>query len=219
MIEDAIESLSDIFSPPFRRVLVKSLLLTVALLALVGLGLDHVAVAYIASSATWLATLASLAIGLGLFVALVWLAAPTASLLASFFLDEIAELVERKVDPQGVPGRPAPVLAATWTSLRFAALSALVAIVALVLIFIPGLGFVAWIAANAYVLGGVYFELAAMRFHTPAEARELRRRFAAPVYFAGLIIAGFVSVPFLNLVTPLFATAFMVRFHKRLIRQ
>ena len=40
---------------------------------------------------------------------LVLLAAPTTSLVASFFLDEIAAMVEREVDPTGPPGRAAPL--------------------------------------------------------------------------------------------------------------
>ncbi|MCV6602042.1 MAG: cysteine biosynthesis protein CysZ, partial [Cohaesibacter sp.] len=32
----------------------------------------------------------------------------------------------------------------------------------------------------------------------------------------GLLIAGFIAVPILNLLTPLFATAFMVHVHKKL---
>ncbi len=217
MIEDAIEAFGDIFSPPFRQVLIKSLALTVGTLALVGLGLDRVAVAYVAAAHTWVATLISLAIGLGLVVGLVWLAAPTTSLVASFFLDEIAELVERKVDPSGLPGRPAPILKSLISSLRFAALSAIVAIAAIVLLFMPGFGFLIWIAANAYVLGGEYFELAAMRFVTPEEAGFLRRKFSGRVYVAGLIVAGFVAIPILNLLTPLFATALMARLNKRLM--
>ena len=46
----------------------------------------------------------------------------------------------------------------------------------------------------------------------------MRRHFAAPVYLAGLFIAGFVAIPLLNLFTPLFATALMARLHKRLSR-
>jgi len=38
------------------------------------------------------------------------------------------------------------------------------------------------------------------------------------VFLCGLIIAGIASVPFLNLITPLFATAFMVRIYKGLAR-
>ena len=33
--------------------------------------------------------------------------------------------------------------------------------------------------------------------------------------FAGVFIAAFVSIPILNLATPLFAMAFMVHVHKR----
>jgi CysZ protein len=36
---------------------------------------------------------------------------------------------------------------------------------------------------------------------------------------AGMIIALFVSIPVLNLATPLFATALMVHMHKRLGRR
>jgi CysZ protein len=38
------------------------------------------------------------------------------------------------------------------------------------------------------------------------------------VFVHGLVIAGFVAVPLLNLLTPLFATALMARLHKRLAR-
>jgi uncharacterized protein involved in cysteine biosynthesis len=36
------------------------------------------------------------------------------------------------------------------------------------------------------------------------------------VYVGGLFIAAFVSIPIVNLATPLFAMAFMVHLHKRL---
>jgi CysZ protein len=44
----------------------------------------------------------------------------------------------------------------------------------------------------------------------------MRRYYALRVFLAGLIVAGFVSIPILNLCTPLFATALMTRLHKRL---
>jgi uncharacterized protein involved in cysteine biosynthesis len=37
------------------------------------------------------------------------------------------------------------------------------------------------------------------------------------VFIAGLFIAAFVSIPILNLATPLFGMAFMVHVHKRLV--
>jgi|SRR5579884_1826095 len=69
--------------------------------------------------------------------------------------------------------------------------------------------------ANAYLLGRNFFELAAMRFYPAWEAKLLRRRHAAYVFLGGMLIALFVSVPVLNLATPIFAMALMVRLHKR----
>jgi CysZ protein len=218
MIQDALDSFADVVSSPFRRTLAKSAGLTIAILVVIGVVLDRVAVSYVAVANGWLATLISLMIGVGLLVGLVWLAPPTTSLVAGFFLDEIAERVEREIDPLGPRGRPAPVVAAVVSSLRFAGLSAVVAVAALFLLFVPGIGFAIWIAANAYVLGNEYFELAALRFHPIEEVSAIRRRAAAPVYFGGLLIAGFVTIPIVNLATPLFATALMVRLHKRVTR-
>jgi uncharacterized protein involved in cysteine biosynthesis len=55
-----------------------------------------------------------------------------------------------------------------------------------------------------------------MRFRPVDEAKALRRENAVRVFLAGLAIAGVVVVPVLNLITPVFATALMVRVHKRL---
>ena len=153
MIQDAIDSFVDIFSPPFRRVMWKSLALTLAVLLVVGYGLDRLALSFVATHAGWLAALISVMVGIGLLVGLALLAAPTTSLVASFFLDEIAGLVEREMDPTGPPGKPAPALEALTFSLRFALLSAVVTVISLILLFVPGFGLVAWIAANAYLLG------------------------------------------------------------------
>ena len=219
MLQDALDSLGDVFSPPFRRVMMKSLALTFAVLLVVGIALDRLALAFVHVQTGWLAMTISVLISLGLVAGLVFLAAPTTSLVASFFFDEIADLVEREVDPTGVPGRPMPMVEATIYAFSFAALTLLVMLVAVVLLFLPGFGFVAWWAANAYLLGRQYFELAALRFRPVAEARAMRRHFSLNVYLAGLIIAGFVAIPLLNLFTPLFAAALMARLHKRLSLQ
>jgi uncharacterized protein involved in cysteine biosynthesis len=44
----------------------------------------------------------------------------------------------------------------------------------------------------------------------------MRKANAALVFTAGLVIAAFVSIPIVNLATPLFGMAFMVHMHKRL---
>jgi CysZ protein len=216
MIEDAVDAFAQIFTPPFRATLLKSLGLTIALLAVIWLGLDRFAGAFIQVEASWLATILSWIVGLGLVVGLAFLIAPVTSLVAGFFLDDISAIVERTIDPEGSQGRPIPAGAAAVFALRFAGLSILVNLIALALLFAPVVNIVAFLAANGYLLGREYFELAAMRFRGPAEARQMRRHFELRIFLAGLIIAGFVAIPLLNLCTPLFATAFMTRLHKRL---
>jgi CysZ protein len=215
MLQDALDSLSDIVSPPFRRVMAKSLALTAAVLVVAWLGLDRFA-PLVEIGPGWLATTISVLVGLGLLAGLAFLVAPVASLVAGFFFDEIAAHVEREIDPAGAPGRPAPALAAALAALRFAGLSVLVNLVALILLFFAGFGVFAWIGATGYLLGREYFELAAMRFRPAPDARAMRRRFAFPVFTHGLLIAAFVAIPIVNLATPLFATTLMVRLHKRL---
>ena len=70
--------------------------------------------------------------------------------------------------------------------------------------------------ANAYLLGREYFELAAMRFRPPHEAKAMRKANAPYIFLAGMVIAVFVSIPLVNLATPIFAMAYMVHVHKRM---
>jgi CysZ protein len=91
-------------------------------------------------------------------------------------------------------------------------------IVALFLLLVPGINLIAFYLGNGYLLGREYFELAAMRHLPLAEARQLRKANRITVLLCGLIIAGIASIPILNLITPLFATAFMVRIYKGLSR-
>jgi CysZ protein len=218
MIEDAVDAFAQIFTPPFRATLFKSLGLTIGLLIVIWLGLERLAGAIIHVETSWLATILSVLVGLGLVVGLAFLIAPVTSLVAGFFLDDMAAIVERTIDSTGVLGKPIPAGAATIFALRFAGLSILVNLIALALLFAPVVNIVAFLGANGYLLGREYFEFAAMRFRPPAEARAMRRHFAPRIFLAGLIIAAFVAIPILNLCTPLFATAFMTRMHKRLAR-
>jgi uncharacterized protein involved in cysteine biosynthesis len=99
---------------------------------------------------------------------------------------------------------------------KTALLTILVYLIALPFVFVAGAGFIAFFIATAWLLGREYFELAAMRFRSPTEAKAMRKENAALVFTAGLIIAAFVSIPIVNLATPLFGMAFMVHMHKRL---
>ena len=216
MLALAFDSFAQIFSPPFRRVMWRSLGLTTAILVLAGIGLDRLALSLVHVGPLWLSAILSAAIALGLVLGMLFLAAPTASLVASFFLDDIAAIVEREIDPLAPPGRPLPLVPSLAIGLRFAVLSLLVNAVVLALTLFTGVGLLSFFVLNGYLLGREYFELAAMRHLPPWQAVALRRRHMGDVYLAGLIISGFVAIPILNLLTPLFATALMTRLYKRL---
>src|SRR5258705_7648039 len=97
-----------------------------------------------------------------------------------------------------------------------ALLKILVYLIALRFVFVAGAGFIAFFIGTAWLLGREYFELAAMRFRPPAEAKAMRKQNAAVVFAAGLVIAAFVSIPIVNPATPLFGLGFMVSIPKRL---
>ena len=97
-------------------------------------------------------------------------------------------------------------------------MAVVVYLVAVPFLLFAGFGAVIFFFCTAYILGREYFELAALRYRPVAEVRALRRRHHGTVFVAGLFIAAFVSIPILNLATPLFGMAFMVHMHKRLSR-
>ena len=215
MFSDAIDAFNQIFTPPFRRVLVRSLALTLAVLALVWLGLDRLATSYMTTPWPWLDMLIAIAAALGLLVGLIFLVPPVSALVAGFYLDDLAETVERSIAPDHV-GRALPGGLAMWLAVKFAAVSVLVNLLALALLLLPGINILAFFGANAYLLGREYFELAALRYRPLGEVRAMRSAHGLYLFVCGLFIAALVAIPVVNLLTPLFATALMVRIHKRL---
>ena len=152
-------------------------------------------------------------------MALAYLMPAVSILVAGFFLDDAAEIVERTDFPNEPPGRAMPFGTAMLYALRFAGVTLLVNLAALVIFFIPVIGIAAFFAANAYLLSREYFEMAAARFRPLPEAAEMRRAFSIRTLGAGCLLAGLMIVPILNLLTPLFGIALMVHLHKRLSRR
>lgn len=216
MFDAALAALREILSPPFRNALFKSLGMTLLFLALAWVGLDKLALSYIAVNHPWLQVALTYATGVGLFLFLAFFIGPISVLVAGLFLDDLADVVEADLYPRGERGQALPASQAIMMGVRFAAVSAGVNILALFLLLIPGINAVAFLLANAYLLGREYFLFAATRFRSLEEATELRRRYAPQLFLAGLFIAAFVMTPGLNVLTPLFGVAFMSRIHKML---
>ena len=216
MLEAAALALREIPSPPVRGVLLKSVALTLGLLIALWVVLQWLVGSFVTIPYPWLDAAFSILAGIGLLVGLAFLVAPVTALFAGLFLDDIAEVVERNGYPQDPPGRALPMSEALATSVRFLGAVLLANAIALPLVLVVGFGFVVFLVANAYLLGREFFELAALRFHDQATVRRLRARHSARIFGAGLLIAAFLAIPVVNLLAPLFATAFMVHLHKRI---
>ena len=211
----------EVFSPALRGILWKSIGLTLALLALVWMGLTRLFDVFLTNhslSADYpiIDSFAFFLAGAGLLIALVYLLPAVTAIVAGYFLDHVAEVVERQDYPADRPGVALPFGKAILYGLRFAGLSLLVNLVALLLFFIPGINIGAFFVANAYLLGREYFELAAGRFWPAEDVARLRMEHRGTVRAAGAVLAGLVLVPVLNLITPIFGAAMMVHLHKRL---
>ena len=231
MFDDAVKALTQMLSPPLRAVLWKSIGLALALIVMVAIVFDRLIVWLVAAGggalettfgppahlpASALAWALSIAVSLGILAGSIFLMPAVTAFVASFFADQIAEEVERVHYPADPPGVALPLSLALAEGAKTALLALAVYVCAVPLLLFAGFGALIFFLLTAWLLGREYFELAAMRFRPPDHAKALRKRNAAQVYGGGLLIAAFVSIPIVNLATPLFAMALMVHAHKRL---
>jgi len=218
-------------TPPFRRVLLESIGLALVVVTLIAIGLQRL-LSYTATSgglwaesvlgpqaqapATVLVGVLAIAAVLGVITGALFMMPAVTAFVGTFFVDEIAEEVERVHYPAEPPGVATPLFVAVWQGLKTALLAILIYLCALPFLLFAGLGLVIMFVASAYLLSREYFLLAAMRFRTPEEAKQMRRAHRGSVFLAGLPIAVLVAIPIVNFITPLFAMAMMVHVHKRL---
>ncbi len=187
MLDAAIRALTQMFSPPFRAVLLKSVGFALVLIALIGFGLHRVLVWFADAGENWaesvlgtsahmpltiLAWMLSIAAGLGIIVGSIFLMPAVTALVASFFVDEIALEVERSEYPDEPIGVPLPMFTSLLVGVKAALLAVLVYLLAVPFLLFAGFGFVLFFVATAYLLSREYFELAAMRYRPPAEAQS-----------------------------------------------
>jgi CysZ protein len=215
MLTAAIQAFQQMFTPPFRAVLFKCVGFTIALLVVLIILVEGV-FGHFVEWPHWIETAIAWLGGLALIVGSIFLIPPVTSLMAGLYLDDIANEVERVYYPSDPRGQEMPVLTALGVGLKFFLVVLAVNLVALFLLLIPGVNLIAFYVGNGYLLGREYFEMVAMRHLPPEAARQIRKANTAYVSLAGMIIAGLASVPIVNLLTPLFATAFMVHIYKSL---
>jgi CysZ protein len=219
IIQSARLAARQIFEPEFRTVFWKSLALTIALLIVAWIGLEALLSNMLLPWLDiwpWVATVILWLLGAGMIVGAGFLIGPVSAIFAGIFLDEVAVVVEQRHYGDEPPGKALALLPSIFIAIKFAIVVVLANLLALMLVLLPGINFAIFFIVNAYLIGREFFEFAAMRFRSQEETRAMRQANSLTIFLAGLVIAGFMAVPILNLLTPLFATAMMVHVHKKL---
>lgn len=227
LIVSAQKAVGEILDPKMRQVFWKTLGLTILALIIiwnmVTAGLETFAVPFISewfasfSLPDWTGTMglfAAILAGLGLAVGLAFLIGPVSAVIAGLFLDDVAEHVENQDYPNDKAGTAMPLGRSIIMSVKFFGIVILGNLFALMLLLVPGVNLIAFFAVNGYLLGREYFEFAAMRHHDVETVRMLRSRYSGTIIMGGLMIACFLAIPIVNLLTPLFGAALMVHLHK-----
>jgi CysZ protein len=139
MITAAIKALSQMMSPAFRAVLLKSIGLALVLIIVLSIGLHRLLAWLAASGGFWLEELlgsaaqtplnvflwiVTIAAGFGIVLGAIFLMPAVTALVASFFVDDIAGEVERTHYPGEPGGRPVPATRAFVEGAKTAALAA-----------------------------------------------------------------------------------------------
>jgi uncharacterized protein involved in cysteine biosynthesis len=140
------------------------------------------------------------------------------TVIVGFFLDQVADAVEARHYPALPAPRPISLSETVMSSIRFALVTLAVNLVALpfyvLLLFVPPMNLVLFYLVNGYLVSREYFEMVAQRRLDPAAAARLRRSCRGRLQLAGMLLTLLMTIPFVNLLTPVLGTAFMVHvFH------
>ena len=158
----------------------------------------------------WLETIVDV-LGWAATLVLTWFLFPAVfTVIASLFLERVAGATEARhyADLPEAPG--ARLGAALGATAGFLAAMVVLNLVMLIFLLIPPLFPFVFYGVNGYLLGREFFELVALRRIGLEEVRHLRKAHRGRLFLAGIVIAFLFTVPGLNLVAPVIATAAMV---------
>lgn len=139
-------------------------------------------------------------------------------LIAGLFLESVAGRVE-KHDYQ-LPQAPEPdsVAVALGGDIWFAVKALLLNLICMPLYFIPLINIAIYYGLNGYLLGREFFVMGAARHVGRKQAEILRKQYRSEVFLAGMLIAGAITIPLLNLLAPFLGVAMMVHLYQGLKR-
>jgi uncharacterized protein involved in cysteine biosynthesis len=202
----AIAQLTD---PSSRRVLLLSAASALGLLIALAVGVHWLLAGIAWFGIGWVDGTIN-ALGTVAALVLAWLLFPGALVaMTGLWVDAISEAVERRYYPGLPPPRARATIDGMTSGLRLAGLALVVNLVLLPLYFVPVLNLLLFYGANGYLVARGYFEQVAVRRLPLPETRALFARYRLGLWLVGALITFMTTVPFLNLVVPIVATALM----------
>lgn len=146
-----------------------------------------------------------------LVLVLTWILFPgVVSGVVALFLEQVARSVELRHYP-ALPEAPGqPMGEAVMTAVRFLGVMVLLNLLLLPFLLLGPVYPLVFYAVNGYLLGREYFEMVAVRRVALADANRLRKANGGGVFLTGVVIALMLTVPLVNLLAPVIATAAMV---------
>ena len=200
--------------PRLQRVLLWSVGLALGVLLGLGVLSWFLIVQLHLFSWAWLETLVEWGSGFAIAILLILLFPAAVSATIGLFLETVAQAVESRHYPGSPPPRAQSIREGIVSGLKFALVAILLNLAVLpvyvVGIFLPPLNFFVFYGLNGYLLGREYYETVALRRLDAGLASEVRRRNSWRVFLGGVVITVMLTVPILNLIAPVIATAFMV---------
>ena len=163
----------------------------------------------------WLETIAD-GLGWALVLVLTWVLFPgVVSAVVALFLDRIAESVEARHYPDLGPAPGRTLGEEVVAALRFLGVMVGLNLVLLPTMLMGPVYAVLYYCVNGYLLGREYFEMVAARRTDMAGALRLRKAHGGRLFLTGVAVAFLLTIPVVNLLTPVIATAAMVHLFER----
>ncbi len=221
MISAFARAIAQLPEPAFRTVFLKSFVITLIVIVLVGF-LAGAGIEYLWTTFDlWGSGVVSGAGGTVIFILSLWLFSPAVAtmVITTFFMGEILEAVEKEHYPHDTPGEDLPIMQEIYVGIRFLVVMIvlnLVMLVPYILLALIGIGFFVYWALNGYLMGREYFEAVAHRYTDINAAKALRRRERGRILIAGAFIAFLFTIPIVNFFAPIIAPVAMIHIFKGL---
>ncbi len=179
----------------------------------------YLLIGWITDLSPWLRGFAEIGGLLGSLV-VAWFTFPAlAAAIAGFFSERVILAVEKRYYPHLVPLLEVSPLQSALSAVKLALVALAANVLALPFLIVPPLYIVvAWLL-NGWILSREYFDMVACRYLDSKGAAALFRENRGGLTLVGILIAITLTLPLINMVAPILATAFMVHVVENMIER